>query len=306
MTTRPPPWLALGWLLVLVLVGCVQVATPSPSLTPTPTGPDFTRPGQASAMVQRLLTEAGHQRALLVEVTKTSVQVSMLDSDQTPVTWAYRDGEIGQVPSDLAYVDQATFDIDRFNISDVGALFRAAASMSGSEQNQSLTIVDYSGGEVMMSVSTVPESRTVFFNPNGSLLEILDFDTPGGVARGIDAAVGPRLSVYSVTVESELGAWVDYPGTDEKVVRRTRTAKVPVTTNIRAENVDLPVFSTGLIEAEAIWEVVDAVRGTSEVPESATWSVVIDDRSRLGIPRMHFAIGSKVLTTDLSGNVISG
>lgn len=306
MTTRPPLRIVLGWLVVLLLSGCfLSPSAQSPTPSASPTGPDFAQPGQASVMVQRLLTEAGHRRALMVEVTKTSVQVSMLGSDQTPVTWAYRDGEIGQVTSDLAYVDQATFDVDRFNISDVGALFRAAASMSGSQENQSLTIVDYSGGEVMMSVSTVPESRTVFFNPDGSLLEILDFDTPGGVARGIEAAVGPRLSVYSVTVESEQGAWVDYPGADDTVVRRTRTAKVPVTTNVRAENVDLPLFSTGRIDAEAIWEIVDAVRGSSEVPEDTTWSVVIDDRTRLGIPRMHFAIGSKVLVTDLSGNVVS-
>lgn len=306
MTSRRPTLLALGVLLAWVLAACVPGSAPSASPSATPAGPDFTKPGIAAAMVNQLLAKTGSRLALMVEITEDTVEVSVLDADSTPITWAYRSGQIATIPSDLAYVDQATFDISRFNISDVGALFRAAAGMSGSEESQSLTIVDYSGGEVMMSVSTVPESRTVFFNPDGSLMETLDFDTPGGVARGISAAVGVRMMVYSVTVQSSQGAWVDYPGSNDTVVRRTRTAKVPVTTNIRSENVDLPLFSVSQVAPAAIWAVVDAQRGTGEIPREADWSVVIDDREHHGVPRMHFTIGSKVLVTDLAGTEVNG
>jgi hypothetical protein len=221
------------------------------------------------------------------------------------VTWAHRAGKSAEVTSDLAYVDQATFDVSRFNISNIGGLFRAAASMSGSEEHQSLTIVDYSGGEVMMSVSTLPESRTVFFYANGALLDVLNFDAPGGIASGIKEAVGLQLTVYSVTVQSDQGAWADYPGTEEgTTVRRTRTAKVPATTNIRNETPNLPVFVSARIRPDIVWKVVDAVRGTSEAAEDAKWSVVIDDRLKTGIPRMYFTIGSKSVTTDLNGTVI--
>ena len=257
-------------------------------------------------MVNQLLARAGSRRLLMVEITDSTVQLSVLDADDSPSTWAYRDGELGEVPSDLAYVDQATFEIDNFNISDVGGLFRAAAGMSGSEENQSLTIVDYSGGEVMMSVSTIPESRTVFFNPSGSLLALLDFDTPGGVAEGIAEAIGTRVMVHSVSVESDQGAWIDYPGDEETTIRRTRTAKVPVTTVARAETVDLPLFPAIRVDPEAVWDVVDAIRGTDDIPEEAPWSVMIDDRDRLSTPRMHFTIGSRVVVTDLAGTVISG
>ncbi len=256
-------------------------------------------------MVESLLTDAGTRQALMVEITEDSVQVSVLAADGKPVTWAHRDGKSAEVPSDLAYVDQATFDVSRFNISDVGGLFRAAASMSGSEEQQSLTIVDYSGGEVTMSVSTFPESRTVFFNANGALLDVLNFDAPGGIASGIKEAVGLQLTVYSVTVQSDQGAWADFPGDEEgTTVRRTRTSKVPVTTNIRSETPDLPTFLAARIHPEAVWKVVDAVRGTADVPEDARWSVVIEDRDKTGIPRMYFTIGSKSVTTDLSGAVI--
>jgi hypothetical protein len=257
-------------------------------------------------MVTSLLTDAGSERALMVEIAKDSVQVSVLSAEGKPVTWAHRDGKSAEVPSDLAYVDQATFDVSRFNISDVGGLFRAAASMSGSEENQSLTIVDYSGGEVVMSVSTLPESRTVFFNPDGSLLEPLNFDAPGGIVNGIKEAIGLQLTVYSVTVQSDQGAWADYPGEKEgTTVRRTRTAKVPVTTNTRNETSNLQVFLAARIHPDAVWKIVDAVRGTADVPEDAKWSVVIEDRDHTAVPRMYFTIGSKSVTTDLNGLIIA-
>jgi hypothetical protein len=256
-------------------------------------------------MVSSLLTKAGSRQALMVEITQDRVQVSVLSAEGKPVTWAHRDGESAEVPSDLAYVDQATFDVSKFNISDIGGLFRAAAGMSGSKEHQSLTIVDYSGGEVVMSVSTLPESRTVFFTPSGALLDVLNFDTLGGIASGIKEAIGLQLTVYSVTVQSDQGTWADYPGdTDGTTVRRTRTAKVPVTTNTRNEKPDLPVFVSAKIRPESVWKVVDAVRGTADVPADAKWSVVIEDREKTGVPRMYFTMGSTSVTTDLNGTVI--
>ncbi|MFZ0529214.1 MAG: hypothetical protein WAL91_01595 [Propionicimonas sp.] len=312
MTTRSRPAAVLGLVVVLGLGGC---ARPAPTTSPTAPASmsasaspsaDFTQPGAASAMVNQLLAKAGSRDALMVEVTAESVQISVLEPNHRTATWAYRGGEIAEVPSDLAYVDQATFDVSRFTFSDVGALFRAAAGMSGSVENQNLTIVDYSGGEVMMSVSTVPESRTVFFNADGSLLPVLDFDTPGGIAQAVAEVVGTRSTVASITIESEQGAWVDYPAADDTTVRRTRTAKVPVITNLRAEKLDLPMFAAATVDPAVIWSVVDRVRGTSEVPEASEWSVVVDDRDQVGTPRLHFTIAGKVLVTDLTGAVISG
>jgi hypothetical protein len=310
VTSRPRTAAIIGWVLAVTMTGCVPAPTSAPtaasSPASTPAGPDFTEPGVAASMVTSLLTDAGSERALMVEIAKDRVQVSVLSAEGKPVTWAHRDGKSAEVPSDLAYVDQATFDVSRFNISNVGGLFRAAASMSGSEEDQSLTIVDYSGGEVVMSVSTLPESRTVFFNPDGSLLEPLNFDAPGGIVNGIKEAIGLQLTVYSVTVQSDQGAWADYPGEKEgTTVRRTRTAKVPVTTNTRNETSNLQVFLAARIHPDAVWKIVDAVRGTADVPEDAKWSVVIEDRDHTGVPRMYFTIGSKSVTTDLNGLVIA-
>lgn len=253
-------------------------------------------------MVQQLLKDAQSQQALMVKIAEHSVEVSVLKDDKV-VTWANRDGTVTQVASDLAYVDQATFDVDAFQFDDVGAMFQAAAGQSGSAANQTLTIVDYSGGKVMMSVSTEPESRTVFFSPDGALMEILDFNTEGGLVRGIQAAIGTRQTIYALSVVSDQSVTVDYPGTNDTTIRRTRAQKVPVTTTVRSGAANLPLFATSAVDPRAIWRVVQSERGTGSISENATWSVTIDNRQK-SIARMYFTFGFTVVVTDLAGNVI--
>jgi hypothetical protein len=289
--------------LLALLVGCTPTA-PVASGTPSPTELDFTDPGAATAMVSQLLTDAGSTKALMVTVTAASVQVTVLNGDQ-PTTWAYRDGKSAKVASDLQWVDQATFDVAKFNFSDVGAMFRAAAGQSGSAANQTLSIVDPSGGDVVMSVSTEPESRTIFFNPDGSLTPILDFDTLTGISTGITDAVGDHTLLSSVTVISDQSVSAEYPGTGTTTIRRTRGAKVPTVTTVRS-SADLRQFASSRLSPSAIWRVVSKVRGSQDVASGSKWSVTIDNREKLAQPRMYFAFGFKVVVADLDGNIIGG
>jgi hypothetical protein len=289
--------------LAILLTGCTP-PTDGPSSSPSLTAPDFTQPGTAQAMVQQLITESGSQKALMVKVTADTVLVSVLKGEQA-TTWAYRDGKSAQVTGDLQYVDQATFDVTKFNIADVGALFRAAAGQSGSSTSQSLTIVDHSGGEVVMSVSTEPESRTVFFNADGSLTEILDFDTLDGINHGITDAIGGRALVYSLTVISDQSVSTEFPGANATTVRRTRGEKVPTITAIRS-SAGLRQFAAAKVSPAAIWRVVEQVRGTEDVASQSEWSLTIDNREKLALPRMYFAFGFKVVVADLDGNIITG
>jgi len=295
-----------GLVLALALGGCQAVA---PIVTPTvvATAPaiDLTAPGAAASMIDRLVKTAGSPDVIMVVVSATQASVTVLNG-QTPATWAYRNGQIGLVATDITYVDQSTFDPDDFNIRDVGALFRAAAAVSGSTRGQTLQIVDYSDGRVMMSVSTDPESRTVFFNADGSLLEDLDFDTLGGIQRGLADVVGTVPLAYTVSVQSDQGAWMDYPGSDDgTTTRRQRTPRVPVTTSTRAQRTTLPVFSPALVNADAIWAVVEANAGVT-VSATTAWSVTIDQRAGDGLPRMYFSFGLTSVVTDLSGHAVTG
>ncbi|MFZ1384729.1 MAG: hypothetical protein WAS02_07450 [Propionicimonas sp.] len=294
-------------LLALLPAGCQSgVPSATPSVSATPASRDFTLPGAAKAEIDELMGAAGSRDLIMVQVAREAVSISVLTGADTPLTWAYRDGKVEQVASDLAYVDQATFDIDDFDISDVGRLFRTAAVQSDSEKNQTLQIVDYSGGQVMMTVTTNPESRTVFFNPDGSLLETLDFQTLDGLTKGLQEVVGVRTLAYSVGVKSSLGVWVDFPALSAKsVTRRQRTAKVPATTIARSETTSLPLISVADIDPETIWEVTQRTIRRHDLASDQEWSVEIDDREQLGTPRMYFSVGGVSLETDLAGHEIN-
>lgn len=289
---------------VLGLVGgCTQ---PTASLSPSPSASaaslDLTEPGQARTMVRKLIAKAGTPDLIQVEISKQWAAITVVKNGQ-PETWAWRDDTIKQVDTDVVNVAQTVLSIDDFNINDVGGLFRAAASISGSESSQQLQIVDSSSGEVFMSVSTNPESRTVFFYPDGSLLPTLDFNTAGGIDQGLADVTASRATAMAVGVQSTVGAWLDYAGSTTSTVRRLRTSTVPVTINERSQRPDLPVFSVARVNANAIWRVLEAARQRGEFDASTRWQVTVDARS--GVPRMYFTIGNKSLVADLDGREVA-
>lgn len=296
----------------LLVTGCQPAVLPSPTETsgsPSPSASpavDMTQPGAAQAMVRRLVAASGSSRVIMVEVRHYAASVSVLDASGKPVTWAYRDGRVQQVASDLAYVDQATFDPAKYDLSDVGALFRAAAAVSGSDQQQELQIVDrqiidHSPSEILMAVSTMPETRTVFFYPDGTLLPTLDFRTEWGISRGLSDAIGSHTSAVQVGVGTETGAYIDFPGPNQTTARRQRTPKFPVTISQRNEQPSNAAFDPRLVRSEVVWRTLTNTASGS-VPYSDSWSVVADDRARLGTPRLYFTVGTQRFVTDLAGN----
>jgi hypothetical protein len=294
----------------MLLSGCTPAAI-SPAITPTPVASasptptlDFTRVGVARKMVDELIQAAGSDQLLMAEVTADTVQIGVLKNGQAS-TWAYRDGTVGKVIGDLTYVNQATFDIDRFNINNVGAIFDAAAAVAGSSQQQTLNIVDNAGGDVVMSVATVPETKTVFFNPNGSLLKLLDFDNVDGIQTGLSEALGIRTLVYSITISSDQGVQVICTGGTDRLVHRTRGLRVPVTTVTIPGTSDLPEFVATKVDPEVIWQVVNNLRDGKKAAVDAAWKVVIDDRAGHGTARLHFSVGEVNLTTTLGGTTVS-
>lgn len=314
MSTRPARRASTLVAVACLLAGCVTerpAVTSSPataSATPSPQV-DLTLPGSAEKVVEQLVDAAGSERVIMVEVRAHDASVSVLGEGSQPETWAFREGQIQQVQSDLAYVDQAAFDPDDYNLADVGALFRAGAAVSGSDQQQELQIVDrqiidHSSTEILMAVSTMPETRTVFFYPNGSLMPTLDFHTEWGIARGLGDAIGNHSRAVQVGAGSEVGAYVDFAGPDSTTARRQRTAKFPVTISQRNEAPTMPAFDPHLVRSSIVWRVLTTHRQRSGAPDAQQWSVVVDDRAKTGVPRMQFTVGPRRFTTDLDGNVI--
>lgn len=281
-------------------------STPTPSATAASKAPDLTVPGAATQLVADLLDAAGATRAVMVTVTEDAASVAVLRGGQ-PHTWAWRDGRIREVPSDIAYVAQRTFDPDDFDFDDVGALFRAAESVSGSRQSQSLQIVDYSGGLVSMSVSTNPESRAVFFRPDGTLLPTLDFTSPWGLREGYADAVGERTSATAVGFGSGVGVYLDGPQrSDGGFDRRQRTARTPVLVTPRTEAADLETFDPRTVDPQVVWGVLAELQDEGEFALDTVWTCVVNHRAGAGRPRMHFTVGDRSFTTTLTGSEVPG
>lgn len=279
-------------------------ATPSPSgtatPTPSPTALDLTQPGAAQRMVDDLMVAAESTRAIMVTVTSSDASVAVLKAGKVE-TWAWRDGAIRVVPSDITYVAQRSFAPSEFDFSDVGALFRAAQAVSGSKQGQALQIVDYSGGLVSMSVSTNPESRAVFFNPDGTLLPTLDFNSLWGLQQGYDEVVGPRGTAASLGFGKEVGVYLDGAHDGTSYNRRQRAARTPVLVTPRTEAVPLKPFDPARVKPSVIWGVLQEQRAAGRFSLDGQWSCVVEDREGTGTPQMYFTVGRETFTTDLAG-----
>lgn len=277
---------------------------PTASATPAPAPLDLTLPGEAERLVDELMDAANALQAIMVTVTASDASVTVVRDGQAQ-TWAWRDERVQQVPSDITYVAQRMFDPDDFELGDVGALFRSAEAVSGSRRGQSLQIVDYSAGLVSMSVSTVPESRPVFFKPDGTLLPTLDFTSAWGLQQGYADAVGDRRVATAIGFGSAIGVHLDgLQGPDGTSQRRQRTARTPVIVTARTEGTVLRPFDASLVDPDAVWGVLERHKESGDFSLDRTWSCIVDDRAALGVPRMYFTIGDETFTTDLDGRAV--
>jgi len=303
----------LGVVVAVVLASALAGCTPAPASTsvpsPTPSATpqvlDLTQPGVAAQVVTDILAAAGTNRALKGEVTRAEASVDVL-REGVAQTWAYRGGTIAPVQSDVDYVSQASFDVADFNLADVGALFRAARAVSGSDASQALQIVDYSAGLLAMTVSTNPESRTVFFQPDGSLLPTLDFTGAWGLELGYRDVVGGRGEAQALGFGSTTGVYLDAPGPDGTMVRRTRAARTPVIVTTRAEQPSGATFDPALVRPAVVWGVLTRLHAEGTFTLTQDWSCVADDRAGDGTPRLYFQVGQRAFSTDLTGQVLEG
>lgn len=293
--------------MVVLASGCTPPGpgTESPTSRPSPTSSqpaiDFTQPGAGLKVIRQLIDAARNSKLIMVQVSRREATINVVSGTQVQA-WGFRDGQIKQVPTDTQYVDQAIFDINEFNLSDIGALFRAAAAVSGSDTDQRLQIVDYSAGAVWLAVSTNPESRTVFFRPDGSILSTIDFSTHSGITEGITDAMGSLRQVLAVGIDSQLGAYVDFVGPNNTTLRRLRTSRFPPATSARSDQPNRPEFDPHDVDPERIWRVLDDLRGEGGFSSATPWKVEIDARGERTL--MHFEVAGKKFDTDLSGNRI--
>lgn len=261
---------------------------------------DFTKPKAAQEMTQKLMEAAGVEKVFLLEVTANTVTIGA-SKDKKVVSWSYRDGRIQKIRTDAEDVKQAYFSPLDFNYQNVGEIFRIAAAISGSDSNQQLRIVDYSNGNIAMAVSTVPESKTVFFEKTGQPLKLFDYTTKTGIENGIKDVTQGLQSITELKIDNE-NACVSFPISGEQISTRSRKSGIPISTTTKKQDTAIS-FEISKISAKVIYEIYQSL--LENQPSSTKWSVVIKKPSEDKPIEMNFTVGEKQLKTDITGTKLS-
>lgn len=290
-------------------------ATSPPATSPAPTAsastaspsPDASLPSDfpvrgsviddARRVVAELQRVSGGLPAVKLDISQEQVTLAVLAADDSVRSYRWRDGRIGRADSDVQFVGQATFDPADFPLDGVRRMLEVAAMTAGSSSNQVLQIVDYGDGRVFMSVTTRPESKTVFFLPDGSAILQLGYRSVADIESGLKAVSRDVHWILAFGFNAQQGYWADVQRSGGVIERRTRTGMLPAFVSRRNQPTDLRPFETSLIDPAVI------ARTLSELAAdpSQSCSVEIDNRFGRVQPVIRYDCGGVINYTDLQG-----
>lgn len=262
----------------------------------------MTRPGVATRIINEIVAFAGQLPVVKVDVSRAVVTVTFVTQTQAIKAYSWINGAVIQVDSDVVNIAQSTFDPRDFNVSDVGSLFAQAERLGTSASEPQLQIVEYDPGEILMTVTTRPESATVFFRKDGTPIQRVDFETAAGLKQGMQDALGRRNLAYSVGYRGNAEIAIDLPGPSTgTVLRRIRQEKLPAYSAVRKDTIAWQPFDTALIDFDVISQVRANLRAKYEVSLTTPMSIVIDGRYNRSGPTVTYTFGSRTIVTDLHG-----
>ncbi|WP_316670120.1 hypothetical protein [uncultured Propionibacterium sp.] len=263
---------------------------------------DLTRPGRARQVIDFLRRASGDRPVLRIQVTAEAANLTYLTENSRAETIGYANGAISQLDSTIQYIDQAQFNPDDFAFDDVAALFEAAAEVSGSDQDQDLQINEYDHGNVLMTVTTTPESSTVFFRDNGSVINELDLTRAADIAEALADTVQDSSQVASVTVKPDsLTTRVRID--DATVEERTRRVSLPTIVSTIKNSNKSPSFAPSLISPETIARLIAQVANQAGRTETPEMTVTIGVDTGGTEPLMRFQTGGTEVVTSMNGTV---
>ncbi|MDO5093314.1 MAG: hypothetical protein Q4D79_07810 [Propionibacteriaceae bacterium] len=259
-------------------------------------GQKLTR-GGAKAVVQRMVEITEGRPALKLDVTETNVTLTVLTVDDQPMTLRWHDNKIDQVDSDVQYLGQSTFRPADYPLGNVGELFETAQKLGAEGSEKVLQIVEYRRGEVFMTVSTRPETKTVFFEKDGAALRNLGFTSVADLTEGLAAVIGGSRATTQVGFAPEIGYWTDLPPSNGVVERRTRSSALPVYLTRRNETTDLAPFDPTQVDALVLARVI----AKYNTGDNQGCRVEIDNRFKRETPIARYDCAGKIYYTDLAG-----
>lgn len=302
------------------LTGCSTPETPvgpQPSLKPSSTTPaptpsdavdarfDLFRPGRVTQVIDDLCAAVSDHPIVRVTITRTTASVTYTTKKDEPHTLKWDKGRITPNDEGTDVVSATPFDPHDFNLDDIAALFTQAAEISGSAFQQTLQITNFNGDQLAMTITTYPESITVFFNADGTLVPIIDLTTPEGISIGLADVTTGRSVVRAVGVTSGSQVWADVATDSGVLERRIRPSHVPMyRASRREQNVDIP-FEPAKIDPEVIARLVRTgaglVDGDPHRPTDLTISRPPDESD----PVIVISQGTNSTTLSLDGEALS-
>lgn len=260
----------------------------------------------ARSIVDELVTASGNSPVTKVDITSRAVSISVR-AGSSPQIWTWQGGRITTSSPQSAQTVSRPFDPDSFAIDHLDRILGVAARAVGSSKNQELQILEYNQGVVLMSVSTRPETRPVFFRADGSLVTTVDFTTVAGMTEALRDAVGEDTQVLSVAYQPGKGLMVDTrTGTDGIVLRRTRSADMPAWAVERRGDTGAALFSPSDISPAVLADLMTRVPTVLSKPaETSKLSFTIDMSDGRSLPTIHFSLAGSTMVTDLEGKDIT-
>lgn len=245
--------------------------------------------------MQQLHTISGYRPALKLDVSEEDVVLTVLTKDLQARSYRWRDGIIELAETDVEYLRQTIFWPTDFALDNVRLLFDNAALLGTSSTEQVLQVVEYRPGHVYMSVTTRPETSTIFFRKDGSLFPSLGVTSVADIREGIEAVTRGARAVYLVGFNAEEGYFAELPGADGYIERHSRMANRPMFISRRTGTTPLASFDSRLLDPAAIAQTI----ATHDTGDGC--AVQIDDRFERVQPVITYDCAGKIHHSDLSG-----
>ncbi len=245
--------------------------------------------------MEKLHEVSGLRPALKLDVTADEVKLIVLDRNKEARGYRWRDGIIESAVTDVQYLGQTIFWPTDVALDNIQLIFDNAALLGTSSSGQTLQVVEYRPGQVLMSVTTTPESDTIFFDRDGSVFRSLNITSVTDIRDGIDAVTRGTSRVYSVGFNDRLGYWAELPVGDDTTERRARMGNRPTFVSQRTGTPPLEPFDPDLIDPAILAQTI------SSHDSGQGCAVEIDNRFNRVQPVVTYQCDGETFHSDLQG-----
>lgn len=284
-------------------------ATPGATGSPSSSIPpeyDLFVPGRAREVANALTAAAGGRPIVRLVLDRTRARLTYVNQGNRPQSFVWSAGTITPSDDGTDLVSATGFDLATFNLDNVASLFAQAQAISGSSGKQELQISEYDHGQVLITITTTPESTTVFFTAAGELIPQLDLKNDSDLALGLaDVTVG-RLFVVAIGIKGGDQIWADVVASPGVIERRIRGTKVPMYLAKRRETTNAHQFDPSAIDMSVVARLVRTAPGTLGKPSTSPVTVTIQQPKSAPAPRIYLDVNGAQLITDLQGTPVSG